>query len=152
MQDSPTEDSATIDLPVAGTPTNHGVRWGQLHCQAVYLGKRFRLMPPQDHSEGLEPVSSSVQPRAREARTVTGTATGSPRDALPARPRHPDLGVTRELRAIEPGHDGVDGVLNGAVAGDDEVRGVHHSADLGFVGMRVGCAGTGSYNTPCGQT
>jgi hypothetical protein len=66
--------------------------------------------------------------------------------------RHPGLGVARELRVIEPGHDGVDGVINGAVAGDDEVRGVHHPADLGFVGMRVGGVGTGSFNTSCGQT
>ena len=38
-----------IGLPVASTPTNHGVRRGKLERHAIYLGKRFRLMPPQDH-------------------------------------------------------------------------------------------------------
>ena len=47
-----------IGLAVANTPPKHGVRRGKPERQAVYLGKRFRLMPPQDHS-GEEPSPTS---------------------------------------------------------------------------------------------
>ncbi len=53
-------NTSMIGLPVTGAPTNDGVRRGELERQAVYLGKWFHLMPPQDHPTGLEPRSAKT--------------------------------------------------------------------------------------------
>jgi len=60
------------DLPVARTQTGHGITWGQLERQAVHLGKRFRLMAPQDHSVHTSPVTVII---AVEGPSATGKTT-----------------------------------------------------------------------------
>jgi len=67
------------DLPVARTQTGHGITWGQLERQAVHLGKRFRLMAPQDHVCD-SPWSASNPPE--HWRSLGERVAGQPQDAL----------------------------------------------------------------------
>src|SRR5208282_4459242 len=55
-----------LDLPVTSTPANDGVRRGKLKLQAVYLGKRFRLMTPQDRIAELETADADESAREQQ--------------------------------------------------------------------------------------
>ena len=50
---------------IAEPSTDDRVWCGEQHRRAIYLGKWFRLMTPQDHSEGLEPVFQTELNRER---------------------------------------------------------------------------------------
>jgi hypothetical protein len=115
-----------VGLPIAGAPADHGFRCGQTDRQAVHLGKRFRLMTPQDHKVSLcETVDHDV------CQVDIGLAYA---DVSPQHIQHERLG--RQLLSPRVGRGG-GGRRQRGTAATANSAGELHEIDEGSVPQRV---------------